>query len=47
MWDPQETVLGGQRGSLQVVGSCDVVGKNEGPATSQPGFESASHFLAG
>ena len=44
---PSGDGAGRTAGVLPVVGSCGVVGKNEGPATSQPGFESGSHFLAG
>lgn len=35
----------GDNGGL--VGTCDIVSENEGPATRQPGFEAGSHFLVG
>lgn len=37
--------VAGDNGGL--VGTCDIVSENEGPATRQPGFEAGSHFLVG
>ena len=41
---PSGDVVGDSGG---LVGTCDVVGENEGHVTHQPGFEAGSHFLVG